>query len=144
VLCCNFCIVLIHKRIRYCVVSLAVVILVTDHSSYIITVSHHKCVLWVVIIQKILHIHTFDVWTKPASWLWTLCLNKLVLYFLIIFKLFLTANSFNTLVIAPFSKITEHCIPVLCDVVKITTGDYNFYRWDCWLYWHIESGIFFI
>ena len=132
---------------RYCVVSLAVWILVTHLISNDIAVSHRQCVKWVRLIieaNEILHIHTIDVWTKPARLIWFLCFLKLVLDFLHIFELVVTANSFNALCIFPCLVSTEHCIPVLCNVEIITTDCRNWYRWHCLFKWHVESRIFCI
>lgn len=54
-------------------------------------------------------------------------------------ELFLTANSFNALVSATCLRVTEICIPVLCDVEN-TIGN-NIYRRHCLIDCHVESII---
>ena len=125
-------------------VSLAVWIIVTHVVGDVIAVSHRKTILWVVRISRgneILHIHNFDVWTKPARLRITIDLNffELAADFIHARKLLLTANSFNAFVIAPCLRITEICIPVLCDVENTICN--NIYRRHCLIDCHVEPII---
>ena len=143
----NSCISRIHKVIRYCVVSLAIWILVAHIISYIITVSHSEKILGEVRISRgneILHIHFLYVWTKPAR-LWNtidLIIFEFAADFIHTRKLFQTANSFYAFLILSCLRITKLRIPVLSDVEN-TIGN-NIYRGHCLIDCHVKSIILLI
>ena len=140
---------LLHNLIRYCVVFLAVCIIVFQFVSYVITVRNHKTVLLGCIRCKhleVFHINIVDVWTKPARCLSTKFFNdiKLTGDFIVTRELFLAANSCIAFFLEFFLTITEISIPVLCDVETTESLRLDHYRWHCFINWHVESRIVII